>query len=40
LEAILRAAQSAARENLRKREKSLILEHIYNSARTYFIKNS
>ena len=34
------AALCAARENFKKSEKSLILEHIYNSARTYFIKNS
>jgi len=34
------AALCAARENFKKNEKSLILEHIYNSARTYFIKNS
>jgi hypothetical protein len=34
------AALCAARENFQKNEKSLIVEHIYNSARTYFIKNS
>jgi len=34
------AAVLAARENFKKNEKSLIVEHIYNSARTYFIKNS
>ena len=34
------AALCAAAENFKKSEKSLIVEHIYNSARTYFIKNS
>ncbi len=34
------AAVSAAREFVGKKEKSFIVEYIYNSARTYFIKNS
>ena len=34
------AAISAAREFVGKKEKSFIVEYIYNYARTYFIKNS
>jgi hypothetical protein len=34
------AALYAAREFVGKKEKSFIVEYIYNHARTYFIKNS
>jgi len=34
------AAVSAARDFVGKKEKSFIVEYIYNYARTYFIKNS
>ena len=34
------AAISAARDFVGKKEKSFIVEYIYNYARTYFIKNS
>jgi hypothetical protein len=34
------AALCAAREMVSKKSESLVLVYLYNSARTYFIKNS